>query len=91
MACDTCLGDIIASIGSLAGPDEIPIIGEGIMAAEILGLTTCIPCGVEPGMIVNCLIDRKDDPAPIDVKICECDPSGNLCSPGADHRIGDGH
>ena len=77
---------------SSAFSDEIPIIGEVIVAGEgVTDLASCFACGIEPGAVAGCLADRVDDPAPFHTKACECDPSHHLCGPGDDDPLRSGH
>lgn len=76
--CATCAGDLIASVGTLAGIDEIPLIGEGVMGSELgVAAVSCGLCGINVGETFGCLKANIDKPGNMNDKLCQCE--SKLC------------
>ena len=80
--CVGCAASMGLTLATTAGPDEVPILGQLLVAGEIAAdAYTCGKCGFDIGDISDCMIERQDDGQELEARLCSC-TQGKICPPG---------
>lgn len=94
LSCKGCGLGLATTMGTVLGPDEVPILGEFLMTDEGIWLmATCSKCGLDTTEVIDCLNKRLGDGQDVNSRICTCsqkhpgisEPNNEpkICTPGS--------